>query len=407
MIRILINGIGGQMGHAVYNAIQDSGEFTAAAGVDRGIGAAFDCPVYERYEDVKEPFDAIIDFSVPAALPDELRFAQSRGVPLVIGTTGLTERLLRQVESAAEHIAVFQSGNMSLGVNLQMSLVRQAASALGASFDVEIVERHHRKKVDAPSGTALMLADSIASQSPSELEYVYGRQEKNRRRSDHEIGFHSVRGGTIVGEHEVLFIGKDEVVEIAHRAYSKRVFAEGALRAAKYLLTKSSGLYSMENIVTEHDIASHVYALDDQAVVTVACADADDALPAAALDCIAAQGVFVDMISCSLPGGSSTCLGFSLPEGSLSDALNALKSLQRARAGLDVHAESKVSKLTIEGSGMAFRHGIASRLLNVLHEASIPIHLITTSETKIELCVSQKDAITAIHEIESRFLDRF
>ena len=216
-----------------------------------------------------------------------------------------------------------------------------------------------------------------------------------------------MRGGTIVGEHEVLFIGKDEVVEIAHRAYSKRVFAEGALRAARYLLTKSSGLYSMENIVTEHDIASHVYALDDQAVVTVACADADDALPAAALDCIAAQGVFVDMISCSLPGGSSTCLGFSLPEGSLSDALNALKSLQRARTGMDVHAESKVSKLTIEGSGMAFRHGIASRLLNVLHEASIPIHLITTSETKIELCVSQKDAITAIHEIESRFLDRF
>ena len=146
MIRILINGICGQMGHAIYNAAAESDEFSIAAGVDCAPGAGFDCPVYARFEDVREAFDVIIDFSVPAALENELQYVRARKIPLVIGTTGLTDRLLRQIKSTAELAPVFQTGNMSLGVNLQMSLVRRAAATLGSAFDVEIVERHHRKR---------------------------------------------------------------------------------------------------------------------------------------------------------------------------------------------------------------------------------------------------------------------
>ncbi len=401
MIRILINGICGQMGHAIYNAAAESDEFSIAAGVDCAPGAGFDCPVYARFEEVREAFDVIIDFSVPAALENELQYVRARKIPLVIGTTGLTDRLLRQIKSTAELAPVFQTGNMSLGVNLQMSLVRHAAATLGSAFDVEIVERHHRKKVDAPSGTALMLADSIASELPDELEYVYGRHEKNKRRTDHEIGFHSVRGGTIVGEHEVSFIGKDEVVEITHRAYSKRVFAEGALRAAKYLMGKAPGLYNMQNIVTEHDIVSHISSLDGQSVIFVSVENARASFASDVLSCVAAHGVFIDMISYAAPFGTTSSIGFSMPESSLSDALNALHEFF---GSLTIHTENNMTKITIEGSGMALRHGIAAKLLSLLNAADISVSLITTSETKIELCVAHKHALAAVSAIEGNFL---
>lgn len=404
MISVLINGICGQMGRAVYAACQASdGAFDVVAGVDaRGLSDAFDCPVYPQFDDVSKRADVIIDFSVPAALPAVLRFAQRAHIPAVIGTTGLSERDLKRIETTAQIVPVFQTGNMSLGVNLQLELARMAASALGRDFDVEIVEKHHRKKIDAPSGTALMLAKAVETQFPDVLEYLYGRHEKNRPRTDHEIGIHSVRGGTVVGEHEVLFIGDDEIVEITHKAYSKQVFARGALRAAQYLLTKANGLYSMQNIVTEHDVASRLYTCEDQAVVALAVNSCSDGLIESALEAVAARGINIDMIAMSASVGTHCGLGFSLAQASLHDAVDALRCLFTQYPTLQIDTHAAVVKLTVEGPGMALRHGVASKLLRILSGAKIQVRLITTSETRIEFCVDAIDAQKAVEAIQQQ-----
>ncbi|MEG1523513.1 MAG: 4-hydroxy-tetrahydrodipicolinate reductase [Clostridia bacterium] len=406
MITVLINGIGGQMGRAVYTACNASdGVFAVAAGVDMSdCGAAFSCPVYRRIEEVSEVADVIIDFSVPAALPEVLRYAQQQKLPTVIGTTGLSDRDMKLIATAAERVPVFQTGNMSLGVNLQVELTKLAASTLGSDFDVEIIEKHHRKKIDAPSGTALMLANSVTSQHAGELDYVYGRHEKNKRRTNSEIGIHSIRGGTIVGEHEVLFVGNDEIVEITHKAYSKQIFTRGALRAAQYLMGKSSGQYNMQNVITEHDVASHLCVLEEQAVITLSGLPCEANVDSRVFDLIATRGVFVDMIAVSLTGGDTYNIGFSLNQAQLSDTLDALKTLKKDWPELNVHAHSDVVKLTVEGSGMALKHGVAALLFNVLAAVSIRVQLVTTSETKIEFCVDTIDASRAIDEMKRNFL---
>jgi len=406
MISVLINGICGQMGRAVYAACQaQSGAFSAAAGVDvSGVSEGFACPVYRNIDEVKESVDIIIDFSVPASAPGVLRFAQSRGIPAIIGTTGLGEREKKLIRAASEHIPVFQTGNMSLGVNLQLELVQLAAATLGATFDVEIIETHHRKKVDSPSGTALMLANAVASISPEDEEFVYGRHEKNKRRTDHEIGIHSVRGGTVVGEHQVQFIGSDEIIEISHRAFSKQVFAQGALRAAHFIVGKQNGLYNMKNVVTEHNAASRLFSLENQAVVVIRSFANEDAFASRIFDVIAEHGVFVDMIACSEPDEQSLSVGFSLNETDLSEALNAINELTRKGYGCTIRTRGDLTKLTLEGSGMALQHGVAAQLFSALRRENIHIWLITTSDTRIEFCVDAIDAIRAVEQIKAQFV---
>ncbi|MEN6418661.1 MAG: 4-hydroxy-tetrahydrodipicolinate reductase [Clostridiaceae bacterium] len=404
MISVLINGICGQMGRAVFAACQaQSGAFSTAAGVDLSdCSAQLSCPVYRDIDDVKEAVDVVIDFSVPASVPTVLRFAQARGIPAIIGTTGLGERELKLIRAASERIPVFQTGNMSLGVNLQLELVRQAAVTLGSNFDVEIVETHHRKKVDAPSGTALMLADAVSSSSPDEMELEFGRHEKNKRRTQNEIGIHSLRGGTVVGEHEVKFIGNDEIVEITHRAFSKQIFAQGALRAAQYIVGKSSGLYSMRNVVSEHDAASSLLSLEDQAVVSVIASASDDSFLSSLFEAVAARDVFVDMIASGEPG-EHLSIGFSLAGGELCQAMEALNELKNAGADFAFRTRSDLTKLTLENSGMALRHGVAAQLLSALSKANIHVWLITTSETRIEFCVDAVDAHKAVEEVKQKF----
>ena len=405
MISVLINGICGQMGRAVYAACQaQSGVFSTAAGVDLfDCKEQLSCPVYRDIEDVKEAVDVVIDFSVPASVPTVLRFAQSRGIAAVIGTTGLGERELKLIRAASERIPVFQTGNMSLGVNLQVELVQLAASTLGSNFDVEIIETHHRKKVDSPSGTALMLANAVASISPEDEELVFGRHEKNKRRTDNEIGIHSVRGGTVVGEHQVQFIGNDEIIEISHRAFSKQVFAQGALRAAKFLVGKKSGLYNMKNVVTEHDAASRLFSLENQAVVIMRSFAKEDSFASRVFDVIAEHGVFVDMIACSEPDEQSLSIGFSLNEGALSEALNAINELTRNGYGCDIRTRTDLTKLTLEGTGMALQHGVAAQLFSTLRKENIHIWLITTSETRIEFCVESVHALRAADAVREKF----
>lgn len=250
MISILLNGIGGQMGHVIYRcALEAPDAFSVLAGSDAYANAAdFDCPVYARIGDVFEKADVIIDFSAAAALPEVVSYAVTHKTPLLVGTTGLTEDDHALLDRASETIPVFQSGNLSLGINLLMKLARDAAIALGSSFDTEIIETHHRRKLDSPSGTAEMLANVLAHVRDGETDFVYGRHVRDTRRSANEIGIHSVRGGTVVGEHEVLFLGPDETVTISHTAGSKRIFAAGALRAAAFLVTQAPGRYNMQDV---------------------------------------------------------------------------------------------------------------------------------------------------------------
>ncbi len=249
MTNIILCGCGGRMGKAITAAAQN--EYDIVAGVDinaSALAAACSFPVYESIFDFSGKADAIVDFSHHSALPALLDYAKKTHTPLVIATTGHTDEELQMMKEASKDVAIFFSGNFSIGINLIMSLAKQAAKTLGLDFDVEIIEKHHNKKLDAPSGTALMLANSIAEER-EETELVYDRHSVRRAREPKEIGVHSIRGGTIVGEHEVIFAGTNEIVTISHSAASREIFATGALRAASYISGKSAGLYNMNDLI--------------------------------------------------------------------------------------------------------------------------------------------------------------
>ena len=252
MVRLIISGCNGRMGRVVETICAAGPEFELVAGIDLlGQGdRAF--PVYASPAEVREEADAVVDFSSPAALESLLDFCLARRLPLMLATTGYNPEQLDAIQRAAERIPIFRSANMSLGVNVLLALVRRAAAALGEGYDVEIVERHHSRKVDAPSGTALMLAGAAAEGLPYRPELVYERQSVRRPRDPHEIGISSVRGGGIAGDHEVIFAGRDEVIELRHSAMSREVFASGALRAARFLAgVGKPGLYSMADLVRD------------------------------------------------------------------------------------------------------------------------------------------------------------
>ncbi|MBR6709346.1 MAG: 4-hydroxy-tetrahydrodipicolinate reductase [Clostridia bacterium] len=251
MTRIILSGCLGRMGRAVEAAVLEQAELCIVAGIDPSGGKA-SYPVFAAPDAIPADLEAdvIVDFSHHTALPALLDFAVSRALPVVVATTGHDDTELAAMRSAATKVAIFFSRNMSLGINLLIELCRRAAVTLGDGFDVEIIERHHNRKLDAPSGTALMLADAIAEER-SESEYIYDRHAVRRPRAPKEIGIHAVRGGTIVGEHEVMFAGKDEVISLTHSAASREVFATGALRAALWLPGKAPGMYSMQDLVKE------------------------------------------------------------------------------------------------------------------------------------------------------------
>ena len=405
MVRIIVNGICGQMGRVVVRTAQAMGNaFAVVAGVDQRGGMEVDgVPVYGSYQEIQEQADVVVDFSIPGALPAVLDYCQDNGLGAVICTTGLGEKENRLIQAASQKVPVFQSGNMSLGVNLQIELIKKAAATLGDGFDVEIIEQHHNRKIDSPSGTALMLANALASQYPNGRELVFGRHSKNQRRTPTEIGIHAIRGGTIVGEHKVEFIGQDEMLVIEHKAYSKQVFAVGALRAAQYLCNKEPGIYNMHDVVTEQNVLSHLYTEDNQSIVTLSSLPHEAGIMDHIFGAIAKADVYVDMISMAAPGGACGDVSFSLPSTQLATALNALKPLRSIYRGMDVHALDNITKLTVEGPGMALRHGVAAQLFSVLCAAQVNIELVTTSETKIACCVATTQVPAAVSAIAKHF----
>lgn len=250
MTDIILHGCNGRMGQMIAGLLKDDAEAQIVAGVDAYTGVQNPFPVFQKIEDCDVKADVVIDFSNAAAVDALLDWCVRTKTPVVLCTTGLSEEQLAKVEKAAEETAVLKSANMSVGINLLLKLLKEAAPTLAAAgFDIEIVEKHHNQKLDAPSGTALALADAVNEASDGIYHYVYDRSQVRQKREKNEIGISAVRGGTIVGDHDVIFAGTDEVITFEHRAYSRAVFGKGAVQAAKFLAGKPAGHYDMSDVI--------------------------------------------------------------------------------------------------------------------------------------------------------------
>ena len=252
MVRVIMNGCNGKMGQVITGIIAEDAQAEIVAGIDVYDGIKNPYPVFSNIAECNVDADVIIDFSNAKAIDGLLNYVEAKKIPVVLCTTGLSEEQLQRVEKVSKEVAVLKSANMSLGINTIMKLLQQAVQVFApAGYDVEIVEKHHNQKLDAPSGTAIALADSMNEVMDHQYEYIYDRSQRRQKRDAKELGISAVRGGTIVGEHEVIFAGTDEVIEIKHTAYSKAVFAKGAVEAAKFLAGKPAGLYDMSHVISE------------------------------------------------------------------------------------------------------------------------------------------------------------
>lgn len=250
MTKVIMHGCSGHMGHVITGLVEQDPEVEIVAGIDVSDKGDLNYPVFTDITACQTEADVLIDFSNAKAVDSLLDYCKQRKLPVVLCTTGLTEEQLEKVEETAKEVAVLKSANMSLGINTLLKLIQDAAKVLAAAgFDMEIVERHHHLKLDAPSGTAIALADSLNEAMDNQYHYVYDRSQKREMRDSKEIGISAVRGGTIVGEHEIVFAGPDEVIEFKHTAYSKAVFGKGAIEAAKFLKGRPAGRYDMSDVI--------------------------------------------------------------------------------------------------------------------------------------------------------------
>lgn len=253
MIKLLLSGCCGHMGRTVTALVNSREGFEITAGVDLKEDNNLDYPVFASFDEVNVNFDVIIDFSHPTALAGLLEYVNKMHIPAVLCSTGYSDEQIEEINTSSKHCAIFRSANMSLGINLLSDICRQSAKILGDNFDIEIIEAHHNLKLDAPSGTALMLEKSIEKGLDYKPELVYDRHDRRQKRDKKEIGMHAIRGGNIVGEHQIIFAGEDEIITFSHSARSKTVFASGALDAAAFMAGKKSGLYSMKDVILSQD----------------------------------------------------------------------------------------------------------------------------------------------------------
>lgn len=250
MVKMIMNGCNGRMGQVIAGIVSQDEGITIVAGIDAYDKVQNDFPVFQALKDCNVEADVIVDFSSPAAFDDLMAYCVTRQIPCVACTTGYSAKQLERLEETAKKVAILKSANMSLGINMFLKLLKEATAVLApAGFDIEIVEKHHNQKVDAPSGTALALGDAINEELNNEYKYVYDRSSVREKRSKKEIGFSAIRGGTIVGEHDIIFAGQDEVITFSHTAYSKALFGKGAVQAAKFLAGKPAGRYEMSDVI--------------------------------------------------------------------------------------------------------------------------------------------------------------
>ena len=249
MLKIGLSGCSGRMGQTVVNMVENLSDVTITAGFDVKKFKNHFFPIFESPFDCSGEVDVIIDFTHVSALENLLKYALSRKIPLVIATTGFSEELIMAINEASMVIPIFKSANMSIGINVLIDLVQRAAKSLPLDYNIEIIEKHHNQKLDAPSGTALLIADSITESLDYDPKYVFDRHSERKKRDFTEIGLHAVRGGTIVGEHEIIFAGDNEIISVSHSAQSRDIFANGALHAAAFIKGKPAGLYSMKDLI--------------------------------------------------------------------------------------------------------------------------------------------------------------
>jgi 4-hydroxy-tetrahydrodipicolinate reductase len=388
------------MGQTVAKFAANSEDMQVCAGIDKMPDLiANDFPVYTDIFDCRETANVIIDFSRPDALDANLRYALSHDIPIVIATTGFSDDEKARIENAAERVPVFFTANMSLGVNLQMELARKAATFLGEDCDIEIVEKHHNQKVDSPSGTAFAIAEAINDALMAQRPLVCGRCTRTEKRG-REIGIHAVRGGTIPGEHSVYFIGTDEIIEIKHTAQSRQIFALGALRAAAFVCGMPSGLYNMNDILSQSAVTS-VYKDDGQAVVSLSELTFSPEAIANVFSDIANAGIKIDIISQTMPRNGKASLSFSLPRADMKSCMKAIAKYKKECE--EIVETTSLSKLTVEGAGMQQQTGVAAKLFGALAGKNIGIAIITTSETNISFCVETSKAVDAISVVAEAF----
>lgn len=254
MTNIILNGCNGKMGQVISRLVSQSDAYTIVAGFDIHDSSTNPYPVYNDPALYTGHADVVIDFSHPDSFESIINYCKSRSLPIIVATTGLSNQQKNIMEAASGDIPLFFSANMSLGINLLIDLAKKATKLLSENFDIEIIEKHHNQKIDAPSGTALAIADAISQETAYRAEYVYDRHTSRKKRKPSEIGIHAVRGGTIVGEHSVIFAGNDEIIELKHSAASKEIFAVGALKAAAFMVDKPAGMYSMNDLISTLDM---------------------------------------------------------------------------------------------------------------------------------------------------------
>lgn len=405
MINIILNGCNGRMGQVVARMAAADPDVTIVAGVDKFPDAKNNpfptCGSLDQCADM--PADVIVDFSRPEALSGILDFATAHHVAVVIATTGMSDENRSAIVRAADEIPIFMAANMSLGVNVLIDLARKAATILGNAFDIEIIEKHHNQKEDAPSGTALAIAEAISGVSLDPKRFTYGRHGTSTKRAPDEIGIHAIRGGTIAGEHSVIFAGHDEVLELKHTAQSRDIFAIGALNAAKFVAGRKPGLYGMVDLMLEKSAVTNLYVSDEEAMITLNGIPHSARVIADVFNALADKNINIDMISQTAPVEGLINISFTIPEADLNDAINAMAVFNRKNNAFRIDIFGGITKLTIEGRGMERQSGIAARIFDLLAQKDIKIKLITTSETKISCVIDRDQEETAVELLRQAF----
>jgi 4-hydroxy-tetrahydrodipicolinate reductase len=390
------------MGRTLTSLIEPMDDMEVVAGIDINAQPE-EYPVYSRLSECTVQADVLIDFSHPRILPVLLSDAVKRNLPAVIATTGLGLEDIEFVERSSRKIPIFRSANMSLGINLIQDLIKSATKVLGERYDVEIVEKHHKLKKDSPSGTALMLADSINEVRVEKLHYVCGREGRDSLRQKEELGIHSLRGGTIVGEHDVYFTGTDELIQIGHKAYSRQVFATGAVAAARYLCTRKPGLYSMQDMINQYSAVTTLYTFPGEILITLDGFPRNMESISGLYGDFASADIFIDLISHSGSTGEELSISFTVNSRDLAGTKAILEGISRKYPGVKTGIEDHITKITVEGPGMEFQSGVAYRLFSCMAKAGIHIMAVTTSEVKISYITSDQEVDKAVETIKKEF----
>jgi 4-hydroxy-tetrahydrodipicolinate reductase len=404
MIRAIVHGCMGRMGRVVAATAAAASDIEVVAGIDIVRGEEkTDFPVFASLEECTVAAEVVMDFSSPKALSSLLKGVKEKKLALIIATTGHTDEDKARIAEASRSVPIFLSANMSLGVNLLSELAQKAASVLGESFDIEIVERHHNQKKDAPSGTALLLADSINEVFLKGKQYVYGRHGREELREPRHLGIHAVRGGTIVGEHDIVFAGMDELVELRHSAASRRIFALGALEAARYVLGKPPGLYSMKEMITAASAVTRLFVSNEEALVSLYRIPLDAKAITGIFESMGEANITVDLISQTAPVNGEVNISFTVFKKDIEKTTELLQGLQKTMEKLEIRVADAITKIAVEGPGMETQSGVAARVFGALAEANIAIQTVTTSETKIALIIPRKDEGNAVAAIKTTF----